>query len=324
MTTTTPARTRLGGSDLEVFPLALGANTFGWTSDEPTSHAVLDAFLAAGGNFVDTADSYSAFADGNSGGESETILGRWFATRPGAREQVVLGTKVSRHPQFRGLAPETVALAANASLTRLGTDHLDLYSAHYDDPDTPLVETLAAFQALVDAGKVRHVGISNYSPARVAEWVRTARENGFDAPVALQPHYNLVTRTEFERDYAPLAREHDLGVTPYFALAAGFLTGKYRTVADLPGSTRGRMAAGYASPEGLAVVDVLAEVAAAHEAEIATVALAWLLAQPTVVAPIASARVVDQLGALTAAPALALTDAELARLTEASDAVPAA
>ena len=183
----------LGNSGIEVFPLNLGGNTFGWTSDEATSFQVLDAFTEAGGNFVDTADGYSAWVPGNSGGESETIIGKWLAAR-GNRDSVVIATKVSQHPQFRGLAAATVAAAADASLARLGTDRIDLYYAHFDDRDTPLEETVGAFDALVKAGKVRAVGVSNYTGDRIREWFEIARRNDFALPVAVQPHYNLVTR----------------------------------------------------------------------------------------------------------------------------------
>ncbi|HEY5854954.1 MAG TPA: aldo/keto reductase [Aldersonia sp.] len=312
---------RLGSSDLDVYPLNLGGNTFGWTSDKDTSFAVLDAYAVAGGNFVDTSDSYMASAPGLRGGESETVLGQWFHER-GNRDAIVLATKVSRHPEFHGLAPDTIARAAEASLRRLQTDHIDLYYAHYDDETVSMADSLGAFDELVRAGKVRCVGISNYAPARVQEWLDTADANGFARPVALQPHYNLVTREPFESQYRPLAERFDLGVLPYFALAAGFLAGKYRSEADLEGASRGAMAGRYLSPESLAVVDELDKVAAAHDCALATVAVAWLLAQPTVVAPIASARVPEQLDALLAATGLVLTDVELGRLGEVSARVP--
>ena len=303
----------IGSSDLTVYPLALGGNTFGWTSDETASVEVLDAYTAAGGNFIDTADGYSAWVPGNSGGESETIIGRWMSQR-GNRDTIVLGTKVSQHPDFRGLAAANVAAAADASLQRLNTDHIDLYYAHFDDASVPLEETVTAFNDLVVAGKVRYVAVSNYSAARIDEWVSIARANGFALPVALQPQYSLVHRDAFERDLAPVAERHNLGVTPYFSLASGFLTGKYRTKADLSGAAREQMAGGYFTDEGLAVVAALDEIATARGAEIATVALAWLQAQPTVVAPIASARVTSQLGALMASADLELSADELATL----------
>ena len=314
--------TRLGSSDLDVYPLNLGGNTFGWTSDTDTSFAVLDAYAAAGGNFVDTSDSYMASAPGLSGGESETVLGRWFDER-GNRDSIVLATKVSRHPEFRGLAPDNIARAAEASLRRLRSDHIDLYYAHYDDEDVPLADSLGAFDELLRAGKVRYLGISNYSPARVEEWVSIADANGYARPVALQPHYNLVAREPFESQYRPLAERFDLGVLPYFALAAGFLTGKYRSEADLEGASRGKMAGRYLSAEGLAVVDELDRIASAHDRSIATVAVAWLLAQPTVVAPIASARTGEQVPDLLAGARLELSDDEVQRLDRVSEWTPA-
>lgn len=310
----------IGNSQLDIFPLALGGNTFGWTADESASFEILDAFRAAGGNFVDSADSYSAFAPGNSGGESETILGNWAASR-GIRDEVMIATKVAYHPEYRGLAPANVKAAAEASLKRLQSDHIDLYYAHADDPDTPLVDTVAAFDELVGDGKVRYVGLSNFSPARVSEWLDIAAANGFAAPVSLQPHYNLVHRVEYETGYAPLALEHDLGVLPYYGLAAGFLTGKYRSQEDLTGRIRERMAMGYLTDAGLAVVDALAEIATAHAVESSTVALAWLLTRPGIVAPLASVSRIEQLPALLDATRLTLTDLEVHRLNTLSSAV---
>ncbi|GAB2581327.1 NADP-dependent aryl-alcohol dehydrogenase [Paractinoplanes abujensis] len=307
----------LGSSGIEVFPLNLGGNVFGWTSDESASHQVLDAFVAAGGNFVDTADGYSAWVPGNSGGESETIIGNWFAAR-GGRDRVVLATKVSQHPQFRGLAAATVAAAADASLTRLRTDYIDLYYAHYDDADTPLEETAGAFDALVKAGKVRAIGVSNYSAERIREWFEVARRNGFTLPVAVQPHYNLVERTAYERDIAPVAEAEGLAVLPYYALASGFLTGKYRTEADLASGPRGGGAQKYLTEDGLAVIKVLTDVAATHGVEPATVALAWLRTRKNVAAPIASARTTEQLPALIASATLDLAADEIAALDEVS------
>jgi aryl-alcohol dehydrogenase-like predicted oxidoreductase len=309
--------TTIGRSDLSVFPLALGGNTFGWTSDERESRRVLDAFVAGGGDLIDTADGYSAWAPGNSGGESESIIGRWMADAAN-RSDVVIATKVSQHPDFRGLAADNVMAAADASLTRLGTDYIDLYYAHYDDVNTPLEETVAAFDALVTAGKVRYVGISNFSAERVSEWIGIARRNGFAAPVALQPHYNLVHRADFEKHLAPVAERNELGVLPYYALASGFLTGKYRTSADLAQSSRGPGARTYLTDEGLGVVSALSTVADARGVSIASVALAWLLTRSTVAAPIASARTVDQLPALLEGARLELTGSEIGLLDDAS------
>ena len=309
--------TTIGSSSLDVFPLALGGNTFGWTSDEATSHAVLDAFVAGGGNFVDTADGYSSWVPGNSGGESETIIGSWFAAR-GNRADVVLGTKVSQHPDFAGLGGANVAAAANASLARLGTDYIDLYYAHFDDASTPLEETVAAFNDLLVAGTIRAIGVSNYTAERVAEWFAIAERNGFALPVALQPNYNLVERANYESTLAPILAEKGLGVVPYYGLASGFLTGKYRTAADFSQSPRGGGMAKYLDNGGLDVVAALDTVAAAHEAPLATVALAWLRSRPGVVAPIASARTVEQLPDLLASASLELTAHEIAALDAAS------
>jgi len=313
---------KIGSSDLNVYPLALGGNTFGWTSSESESHNVLDAFTAGGGNLIDTADVYSAWGDGNSGGESETIIGHWLAARNN-RSDVVVATKVSQHPEFRGLSATNIAAAAEASLTRLGTDYIDLYYAHFDDAGTPLEETVSAFNDLVVAGKVRHVALSNYSAERVTEWVGIARSNGFALPVALQPQYNLVHREVFEAELAPLATEYNLGVVPYYALASGFLTGKYRSAEDLSVSVRGGSVGAYLNDSGLRIISTLDEIAQAHNTEIASVALAWLQSKPTVVAPIASARVVSQLGALLAAAELTLSADEVGQLDDVSAPVPA-
>jgi aryl-alcohol dehydrogenase-like predicted oxidoreductase len=308
--------TTIGTSRLDLFPLALGGNTFGWTSDTAESHAVLDAFVDQGGNFVDTADGYSAWVPGNSGGESETIIGSWLARRD--RDSVVIGTKVSQHPDFKGLSAANVATAADASLARLGTDHIDVYYAHFDDETVPLEETAAAFDALVTAGKVRNVALSNYSGARIQEWFSIAQANGFALPVALQPHYNLVHREAYEADLAPVVAEHGLAVVPYFGLASGFLTGKYRSAADLTGSPRAAGAEQHLTEHGLGIIDALDGIARAHDTAIASVALAWLHSRPGVVAPIASARTVEQLAELMASARLELTADELTVLDEAS------
>jgi aryl-alcohol dehydrogenase-like predicted oxidoreductase len=313
---------KIGNSDLEVFPINLGGNTFGWTSTEAESHQVLDAFVAGGGNFIDTADSYSAWVPGNSGGESEKIIGSWMAAR-GNRDSVIVATKVSQHPEHRGLAAANIAAAADASLARLQSDHIDLYYAHFDDEATPLEETLGAFNELVLAGKVRYLGISNYSAARIAEWIEIATRNGFALPVALQPHYNLVHRNPFETELWPAAAAAQLGVMPYFSLASGFLSGKYRTEESLKGAARGAGAGTYLTPEGLAVVDVLDDVAKETGTSIATVAIAWLLSRDGIVAPIASATSLTQLADLMSAPDVAIMAEQIARLDEVSSHVAA-
>lgn len=310
-------KTALGDAGPDIFPLALGGNTFGWTSDRQTTFAVLDAFVEGGGNFIDTADGYSAWAPGNVGGESETLIGEWLSAR-NRRDDVVIGSKVSQHPDYRGLAPDNVRAAADASLRRLRTDRIDLYYAHFDDASVPLEDTAGAFDELVKAGKIRQVGLSNYTGDRIAEWLRIADRGGLVAPTVVQPHYNLVKREPFESDIQPVAAAHQLAVVPYFSLASGFLTGKYRTEADFAGAAREGMARPYFSPAGLDVVNTLVQIAEAHDAEPASVALAWLLAQPSVVAPIASARTVQQLPALLQAGSLALSPADLTALDKVS------
>ena len=314
--------TTIGHSDLSIFPLALGGNTFGWTSDQQTSHSVLDAFTREGGNFIDTADSYSVWAEGNTGGESETIIGDWMARRSN-RSQVIIGTKVSQHPDFAGLSRKNIVAASEASLRRLGTDYIDLYYAHFDDETTPLEETVGAFDDLVIAGKIRHVGLSNYSADRIREWIRIADDYGYARPVALQPHYNLVHRTGFEGELASLAATNGLGVIPYWSLASGFLTGKYRTREDLVGTPREKMAGSYFSTEGLRVISVLDDIAQERGTTIATTALAWLLTRPNIAAPIASARTAEQLPDLMGAASLALTELEIHRLDATSSLIPA-
>ncbi|ROP52372.1 aldo/keto reductase [Streptomyces sp. PanSC9] len=307
----------LGSSDLEVFPLSLGGNVFGWTADEQTSFAVLDAYAAAGGNFVDTADSYSAWVEGNSGGESETIIGKWVKAR-GNRDDVVIATKVSQHPEYQGLSAATIKAAADASLRRLGTDRIDLYYTHFDKPEVPVEEIIGALDELVRAGKVRHIAASNISPERLRASLDFSDREGLARYVALQPHYNLVSRDTYEGPLQDLAAREGLAAVPYYSLAAGFLTGKYRpgTTVDSPRAGTG---AKYARSErGGRVLAALDEIAAAHGAPVATVALAWLAAQPTITAPIASARTVEQLPDLLGVAGLTLTDGDLKKLTDAS------
>ncbi|WP_085477400.1 aldo/keto reductase [Rathayibacter oskolensis] len=308
-------RAPLGDSGIEVFPLSLGGNVFGWTAGRQTSYDVLDGYVAAGGDFIDTADSYSSWVPGNKGGESETIIGEWL-TRRRSRDDVVIATKVSRHPRFPGLSPENVRAAARASLERLQTDRIDLYYAHFDDDAVAMEDIARVFSELVDEGLVRAIGVSNLSADRIREWLRIAEAEGLHAPVALQPHYNLVER-DIEADLVPLAREAGLAVVPYFALASGFLTGKYRD-GTTPDGPRASGAAKYLDARGRRVLAALDAVAATHGVEVATVSLAWLRSQPGVVAPIASARVVEQLPALVASASLVLTADELSALDAAS------
>ncbi len=298
---------RLSTTDLDVFPLCLGGNVFGWTADRAQSFAVLDAYAAAGGNFVDTAGSYGD-------GTSEEILGAWMAAR-GNRDRIVVATKASRRG---GLSAGAVRAKADASLRRLGSDRIDLYYIHHDDRDTPLAETLGAFDALVREGKVRHVAASNFSAPRLAEALAVADREGYERFVALQPHYSLVEREGYERDLRPLVEREGLACLPYYALASGFLTGKYRPGAAAVASERAGTASRYLDDRGVAILAALDAVAAAHETSVAAVSLAWLLAQPTVLAPIASARTPAQVAELLAMADLRLSDDELARLTGAS------
>ncbi len=308
---------RIGKSDLDVFPLALGGNVFGWTADERESFAVLDAYRAAGGNFIDTADVYTAWIPGNSGGESETVIGNWLASR-GNRDEVVVATKVGAHPDFKGLKPHTIKGAVEQSLRRLRTDHIDLYYTHFDDPDTPVEEIIGALDQLVEEGKVRYIGASNISAERLSQSLAASEREGLAAYVAIQPHHNLVERHHYEGPLAEVAAAHGLSAVPYFALASGFLTGKYRPGTEVDSARAGRAAEYLKTERGPRVLAALDEVAAAHGTEVATVALAWLAAQPTVVAPIASARTVEQLPALLGVADLTLTEAELDKLTRAS------
>jgi aryl-alcohol dehydrogenase-like predicted oxidoreductase len=309
-----PAGVRATALGRTVFPLCLGGNVFGWTADEPQSRAVLDAYIGAGGNFIDTANSYLV-----EHGRSETIIGRWMADR-GNRDQIVLATKVGGgQGPVRNLRPETIEREAQASLERLKADRIDLYYAHFDDQDTPLEESLRAFDALVRAGTVRHIGASNYTPERLTAALELQREHGLAEFTVLQPHYNLVER-DFERTLLPVADAWDLAVLPYFALAKGFLTGKYRPGGEAVESERAAGARAYLDNGGAAVLDALDEVAAAHETTVAAVALAWLLAQPRVVAPIASARTTEQLEQILPAATLELTPAEVDRLSASTSA----
>lgn len=313
-------KTTIGASKIEISPLALGGNVFGWTADRDTSFEVLDAFLTGGGDFIDTADGYSHWAPGNGGGESETIIGEWVSAR-GNRDEVVIATKVSTHPEFSGLAASNVRAAAHASLERLQTDRIDLYYAHFDDADTPLEETVAAFSDLVDAGEVRAIGLSNYSADRIEAWFRIAREGGYHLPVALQPHYNLVERDFETNGLRRVAEREQLAVFPYFSLAKGFLAGKYRDEQDAAAhgaSPRAGDAVGYLDDRGRRVLAALDDAAAAHQLPVAAVSLAWLRSQPTVAAPIASARNTEQLPALLASMELLLDDDEIEALSAAA------
>jgi aryl-alcohol dehydrogenase-like predicted oxidoreductase len=309
---------RLGNTDLDVFPLCLGGNVFGWTIDEERSFAVLDAYVAAGGNFIDTADIYGRRGP-DGAGSSEHIVGRWIAAR-GNRDELVIATKVGMSPDLHGLSEATIREGIDGSLERLGIGCVDVYYAHQDDPDTPLEETLGAFGELVQEGKIRHAAASNYSAARLQEALRLGEhENGMASFVALQPHYNLVERSEYEGELAAVCERRGLACVPYFGLARGFLTGKYRRDAPAPDGPRATgVRERYFNERGFAVLDVLREIAAAHETAVAAVALAWLAAQPTVAAPIASATSPEQLAELLECVQLELSVEEIDRLSAAS------
>jgi aryl-alcohol dehydrogenase-like predicted oxidoreductase len=300
------------GTDLAVHPLCLGANVFGWTADESESFAVLDAYKAAGGNFVDTADGYSQWVAGNRGGESEEIIGRWMAKR-GNRDAIVLATKVGSKRDRKGLTADNVRVATEESLARLQTDRIDLLYTHRDDEVTPPEETMGALDELVREGKVRHVAASNVSPARLEAALEASARERLVRYVALQPHYNLVER-DYEDGLADVCRRNDLGCLPYYALAKGFLTGKYRPGADGVRSQRAQGARAYLGERGERVLAALDAAAAAHDVPVAAVSLAWLAARPTVVAPIASARTPAQLAELLAMTDVALRDDELSAL----------
>lgn len=309
----------IGSSDLAVAPINLGGNVFGWTLDEAASFDILDAFTAAGFNFIDTADTYSVWVPGNKGGESETIIGKWTKAR-GNRDKVVIATKVGwDHGDGRkGLKAGYIIQQAEQSLKNLQTDHIDLYYTHIDDGTVPVEETLTAYDTLIKAGKVRYIAASNVPAARLKESLELAGQNGLPKYQALQPHYNLLERTTYETDYAPIAAAYGLTVFPYWSLAAGFLTGKYRSEADLNKSVRGQGAKQYLNEKGLAVLQALDTVATKHNSTPASVALAWLLAQPNIGAPIASATSKSQLDTLVAAVSLALDQEDLQLLDTAS------
>jgi aryl-alcohol dehydrogenase-like predicted oxidoreductase len=309
-------------TDLRVSALCLGGNVFGWTCDEPTSFAVLDTFAAVDGNFIDTADVYANWVPGNVGGESETILGRWMQARKN-RERMVIATKVGARmagdPQKEGLSRKYIMQAVEASLRRLQTDYIDLYQAHYDDPGTPLEETLSAFNDLVKQGKARAIGASNYNAQRLAEALRISDKYGYARYVTLQPHYNLLYREEYERELEPLCKRQNIGVIPYHALASGFLTGKYRPGQQLPASPRAeRVQRLYLNERGFRILAYVEQVAQAHHATIAQVALAWLLARPGIIAPITSATSVEQTRKLLGALDVRLTAEDLIVLDQIS------
>ena len=305
----------IGGSGIEVAPLALGGNVFGWTADEKTSFAILDAFVDAGGTMIDTADVYSYWVPGHKGGESETVISRWLKRDPSKRDRIVIATKVGF---TAGLAPHTITPSCDASLGRLGIETIDLYYHHKDDPNVPLADSLGAMDALVKAGKIRAIGLSQYPPERLGEAMRAADANGLTRPCALQTWYNLVEREKLEGPLLDVALANGLGVIPFYGLANGFLTGKYRSRGDLGKSTRGERVAGYLEGKGRRVLDALDEVHAETGAPLAAIALAWTNAQPGIVATLASATSVAQLEQQLAAMNLKLTPDQIERLNQAS------
>ena len=311
---------KLGKSELEVAPLAFGGNVFGWTVDEQTSFELLDAFVGAGFNLIDTADVYSAWAPGNTGGESETIIGRWLKRGGRRREDVIIATKVGMEMRGeKGLAKSYILRSAEESLRRLGTDYIDLYQSHRDDPSTPIEETLEAYAELIRQGKVRAIGASNYSAERLGESLRLSKQNGLPRYESLQPLYNLYDREVFEAELEPLCLDEGVGVISYYSLASGFLSGKYRSESDLGKSARGGgIGKKYLNERGFRLLAALDQVSERQGSTPARVALAWLIARPSVTAPIASATSLEQLNDLVEATKLELDQASLRLLDEAS------
>lgn len=305
----------VGNSGLHVAPLALGGNVFGWTADEATSFRILDAFVDAGGSMIDTADVYSGWVPGHKGGESEEVIGRWLKRDPAKRGKVVIATKVGF---MSGLAPESIRAACDASLQRLGIETIDIYYQHKDDESVPLADSLKTFDDQAKAGKIRAIGLSNFAPDRLAEACIIARVDGFPAVSALQPWYNMIEREKYEGALRQVAEKEGLAVFPYYSLANGFLTGKYRSRDDLDKSPRGLRNIAYLEGKGPKVLAALDEVAAETGAALASVALAWTMAQPTITAPIASATSLEQAAELIAAMTLELTPAQMQRLDEES------
>jgi hypothetical protein len=305
----------LGSSGIHVAPLVLGGNVFGWTADEATSFRILDAFVDAGGNMIDTADVYSAWVPGHRGGESETVIGRWLKRDPAKRDKMLIATKVGF---MAGLSPDTIASGCDASLERLGIETIDLFYHHKDDSTVPLADSLGAMDALVKAGKVRAIGLSQYEPERLDEAMRIAEAEGFARPCALQTWYNLVERAKLEGQLRDVAAKHGLGILPFYGLANGFLTGKYRSREDLAKSTRGDRVAQYLEGKGMRVLAALDRICGETGASLAAIALAWTNAQPGIVATLASATSPEQLAELTESMHLQLAPEQLALLDEAS------
>ena len=309
----------IGKSGIEVAPLMLGGNVFGWTADEATSFKILDAFVAAGLDFIDTADSYSTWVPGHQGGESETIIGNWIK-QSGKRDKIIIATKVGAEipGQGKGLSRAWIMRQIEGSLKRLQTDHIDLYQSHRDDPATPVEETLETYAQLIQQGKVRVIGCSNFTTERTRESLAASRKHGWPRYESLQPHYNLYERATYETTLEPLALQEKLGVIPYYSLASGFLTGKYRSQDDLKKSPRGQAVKKYLNDRGFRILQALDQVAERYQAKPAQVALAWLMARPSITAPIASATSVEQLNELAQATRLELDRDSIEKLNRAS------
>lgn len=310
---------KLGNSGLEISALALGTNVFGWTVEEPTAFRILDAFVDAGGNLIDTADSYSRWVDGNKGGESEAMIGKWLK-QSGKRHKVVIATKVGSDVgrNGKGLSKAHILHSVETSLQRLQTDAIDLYQSHRDDPDTPIEETLEAYARLIKEGKVRAIGASNFSAERLQASISVSAREGYPAYQSLQPRYNLYDRNDYEHSLAPLCSQRGLGVITYYSLASGFLSGKYRTKRDLSKSIRGQGAGIYLNDRGFRILEALDEVACQYHSTPASVSLAWLITRPGVTAPISSATSLEQLRALIEGTKLALDRGALELLDNAS------
>jgi len=310
---------KLGNSGLEVAPLAFGGNVFGWTTDEPTSFALLDAFVDAGFNLIDTADIYSTWVEGHKGGESETILGKWLK-HSGKREKVIIASKVGKEmgPDSQGLSKAYIMQAVEASLRRLQTDYIDLYQSHADDPDTPLEETLEAYDQLIKQGKIRAIGASNYSAERLAQSLEVSEQTGYPRYESLQPLFNLYDREDYEKELEPLCREKGIGVISFFSLGSGFLTGKYRSKDDLSNRARGSFVEKYLNERGFRIVEALDRVAQEHNITPAQVAIVWLISHPSITAPIASATNLEQLKELLEATTIELNPSAIDRLNQAS------
>ena len=311
----------LGNSGLDIVPLVFGGNVLGWTIDEKTSFKVLDAFVDHGFNAIDTADVYSRWAPGNQGGESETIIGKWLKARPELRDKLVIFTKVGSdlgQPGQKGLSGRWISQAVEGSLSRLGIDSIDLYFSHWPDPDASHEDTLSAYQKLLETGKIKAIGASNYDARLLGEALQVAQDNNLPAYQVIQPEYNLYDRSSYDGPLRDLAIEKGLGVVTYYSLASGFLSGKYRSEKDLNQSKRGDRVAKYLTPRGMAILATLAEVAASHSASSAEVALAWLITREGVTAPIASATKVSHVESFARALALKLSAEDLHRLDAAS------